>query len=191
MVHAVYRPWGSASVTYWVQHVSLLTTTFVFVMGLLFKVKGVSQSVASYRALTVVMLLLCVAFAVAWLASMVLGTIASLMQQRVAKASAATAAAALGSASSELGDENVAKAAGSPPLLIDNPLFRAVTRAATNTRLHRLSSNSLLLVRPKPPPAMATPVAAPNPTVTVSPLPASPGAQRNARLAKLYSEGRG
>ncbi len=40
VLHAVYKPWGNGSQTYYVQHLSLLVTTFVFVMGLLFKVRS-------------------------------------------------------------------------------------------------------------------------------------------------------
>jgi hypothetical protein len=38
VLHAVYTPWGAHSVTYLVQHLSLLATTYVFVIGLLLKV---------------------------------------------------------------------------------------------------------------------------------------------------------
>ncbi len=48
VLHAVHKPWGVGSASYIVQHVSLFTTTFVFLMGLLFKVKGVSQTSGVY-----------------------------------------------------------------------------------------------------------------------------------------------
>jgi hypothetical protein len=39
VLHAVYyKPWGVGSRTYLVQHGSLLVTTLVFLMGLLFEV---------------------------------------------------------------------------------------------------------------------------------------------------------
>ena len=68
VLHAVYKPWGSGSVMYALQHGSLFVTTFVFLMGLLFKVNGVASSSTSYTALSAVMLALCVCFVVAWLA---------------------------------------------------------------------------------------------------------------------------
>ncbi len=36
--HAQFTPWGAGSQTYYVQHLALFVTSFVFVMGLLFKV---------------------------------------------------------------------------------------------------------------------------------------------------------
>jgi hypothetical protein len=48
VLHAVYKPWGVGSPSYYLQHVSLFTTTFIFIMGLLFKVKGVSQASGVY-----------------------------------------------------------------------------------------------------------------------------------------------
>ena len=39
VIHGVYKPWGSSSVLYGLQHMSLLVTSFVFLMGLLFKVR--------------------------------------------------------------------------------------------------------------------------------------------------------
>ena len=41
VLHAVFKPWGTASITYKLQHLSLFTTTFVFLLGLLFKANGV------------------------------------------------------------------------------------------------------------------------------------------------------
>ena len=37
-MHAVYKPWGAGTVMYLLQHGSLFVTSFVFLMGLLFKV---------------------------------------------------------------------------------------------------------------------------------------------------------
>jgi hypothetical protein len=70
VLHAMYKPWrlsakASENATYMVQHASLFVTSFVFLMGLLFKVEGVSGSSPTYEALSVIMLLLCIAF-VAW-----------------------------------------------------------------------------------------------------------------------------
>jgi hypothetical protein len=70
VLHAMYKPWRMSSKTlenrtYMVQHASLLVTSFVFLMGLLFKVEGVSSKSPTYESLSVVMLLLCITF-VAW-----------------------------------------------------------------------------------------------------------------------------
>jgi hypothetical protein len=40
VLHGLYKPWGAGSETYYVQHFALFVTTFIFVMGLLFKVGG-------------------------------------------------------------------------------------------------------------------------------------------------------
>lgn len=50
VAHAIFKPWGAGTATYRVQHFAEFVTTFIFVMGLLFKVKG---------ALCVVVLLTC------------------------------------------------------------------------------------------------------------------------------------
>jgi hypothetical protein len=71
VLHAIYKPWrlstkSSHNVTYMVQHASLFVTSFVFLMGLLFKMEGVSSNSPVYESLSVVMLLLCIAFVVWW-----------------------------------------------------------------------------------------------------------------------------
>jgi hypothetical protein len=68
VLHGMYKPWGVGSVMYRLQHGSLFVTSFVFLMGLLFKVNGVSSSSPTYSALAGVMLLLCATFVVWWLA---------------------------------------------------------------------------------------------------------------------------
>ena len=75
VLHATYKPWGTASRTYYLQHLSLFTTTFVFVMGLLFKVSSVQQDSMGFRALSAIMLLLVVGFGVAWSAAMTVGVV--------------------------------------------------------------------------------------------------------------------
>ena len=72
VAHAIYKPWGVTSPTYRVQHLSLFVTTFVFTMGLLFKVQGVYLT-GSYLALSVIMLLLCIVFGVLWTHEMTKG----------------------------------------------------------------------------------------------------------------------
>jgi hypothetical protein len=68
VLHAQYKPWGAGSVLYSLQHGALFVTSFVFLMGLLFKVDGVSSSSSTYSTLSRVMVTLCVAFMAAWLA---------------------------------------------------------------------------------------------------------------------------
>ena len=75
VLHALYKPWGTATRTYKLQHLSLFTTTFIFLMGLLFKVNGVSQEGTSFAAMTVIMLTLCIAFAVLWVGAMLSGIV--------------------------------------------------------------------------------------------------------------------
>jgi hypothetical protein len=71
VLHAVYKPWRLSPVptenrTYMVQHASLFVTSFVFLMGLLFKVEGVSSKSRTYESLAAVMLLLCLVFVIWW-----------------------------------------------------------------------------------------------------------------------------
>jgi hypothetical protein len=66
VLHAQYKPWGDGSVLYSLQHGALFVTSFVFLMGLLFKVDGVSSSSGTYTALSGIMVTLCVAFMAAW-----------------------------------------------------------------------------------------------------------------------------
>jgi hypothetical protein len=66
VLHAMYKPWGVGSVLYRLQHGSLFVTSFVFLMGLLFKVQGVRDGGGTYRAMAVVMLMLCISFMAGW-----------------------------------------------------------------------------------------------------------------------------
>ena len=85
VLHALYKPWGQASPTYYIQHMSLFVTTFVFTMGLLFKVGGVDAGVGSYQFLTVIMLLLCIAFAVVWVVAMVRSVFTTVKSRRLSR----------------------------------------------------------------------------------------------------------
>ena len=67
VLHAMYKPWGAGTAMYALQHGSLFVTTFVFLMGLLFKVNGVSSTAPVYSALSAIMLLLCTVFLVCWI----------------------------------------------------------------------------------------------------------------------------
>ncbi len=71
VLHAQYKPWGGGSVLYRLQHGALFVTSFVFLMGLLFKVEGVSSSTVTYGALSGIMVALCAAFIAAWVAVVV------------------------------------------------------------------------------------------------------------------------
>jgi hypothetical protein len=71
VLHAMFKPWGAGSVLYSLQHGALFVTSFVFLMGLLFKVDGVSSSSGTYSALSGIMVTLCAAFMAAWLALIV------------------------------------------------------------------------------------------------------------------------
>ncbi len=68
VLHAMYKPWGQGSAMYALQHGSLFVTSFVFLMGLLFKVNGVTTTSPTYSALSSVMLLACTLFLVTWVA---------------------------------------------------------------------------------------------------------------------------
>jgi hypothetical protein len=68
VLHAQYKPWGAGSVLYSLQHGALFVTSFVFLMGLLFKVDGVSSSSGTYSALSGIMVTLCAVFMAAWVA---------------------------------------------------------------------------------------------------------------------------
>ena len=81
VLHGIYKPWGSVSLSYKVQHLSLFTTTFIFIMGLLFKVNTVAQKSFGFKVLSAVMLLLCVGFVAAWVAAMGRGVVITLKRK--------------------------------------------------------------------------------------------------------------
>jgi hypothetical protein len=76
VLHAQYKPWGAGSALYSLQHGALFVTSFVFLMGLLFKVNGVSSSSGTYTALSGIMVTLCVVFMAAWVAVIVARVVA-------------------------------------------------------------------------------------------------------------------
>jgi hypothetical protein len=67
VLHGMYKPWGVGTVKYALQHGSLFTTSFVFLMGLLFKVNGVGARTFAYYALQIMMLACTVLFMLSWL----------------------------------------------------------------------------------------------------------------------------
>jgi hypothetical protein len=71
VLHAVYEPWGFGSLTYWLQHLSLTATSFVFLMGLLFKSGTLSRTSPAGLSFAVFMLLLCTVFVFSWVFVMV------------------------------------------------------------------------------------------------------------------------
>jgi hypothetical protein len=81
VLHAMYKPWGAGSALYRLQHGSLCVTSFVFLMGLLFKVDGVSSSSGTYSALSNIMVSLCATFMAAWLAVIVVRVVAAMRQR--------------------------------------------------------------------------------------------------------------
>ena len=83
--HVFLQPWGTGSQTYYIQHFSLLTTTFIFVMGLLFKVNGVSQASPAFHGLSVMMVLLCISFGLSWVVCMTAGVAATIRRKRAVK----------------------------------------------------------------------------------------------------------
>ena len=87
VLHAMYKPWGMGSVMYALQHGSLFVTSFVFLMGLLFKVNGVSSTAPVYNVLSYVMLTMCVTFLVVW-GRIIVKTMVSRVRSKRNKASA-------------------------------------------------------------------------------------------------------
>ncbi len=49
VLHAVYKPWGVGTAMYALQHGSLGVTSFVFLMGLLFKVALWRRAASCFR----------------------------------------------------------------------------------------------------------------------------------------------
>jgi hypothetical protein len=84
VLHAMYKPWGGGSVLYSLQHGALFVTSFVFLMGLLFKVDGVSSSSGTYTALSGIMVSLCVVFMAAWVGVIVWRVVAVQRSRRSA-----------------------------------------------------------------------------------------------------------
>jgi hypothetical protein len=70
-LHALYAPWTYGSSTYLLQHLSLLATSFVFLMGLLFKSDRFSPTSVTGTVLSVAMLVFVAAFVIAWLATVI------------------------------------------------------------------------------------------------------------------------
>ena len=170
VLHGVYEPWGVGTQTYYVQHLSLFVTTFVFTMGLLFKVQGVSQASGVYAGLAALMLLLCLSFGVVWLGCMVTGVVKSLQRRRMAKrlvrrplarsssdggsdagddADAADAAikprgASLSAASAAMG--------GTPMQFTENPVLRARRLLGPGASSRLLATTPPTHAPPPPPP---------------------------------------
>ena len=82
VLHGVFKPWGGGSLLYGLQHGSLFVTSFVFLMGLLFKVDGVVAGSAVYDGLAVVMLVLCCGYVAVWCGCMVAAMVRSVVVRR-------------------------------------------------------------------------------------------------------------
>jgi hypothetical protein len=85
VLHAMYKPWGVGTVLYGLQHGALFVTSFVFLMGLLFKVQGVSSYSGTFDTLSSIMLLLCAAFLIAWLTAVFHGIFVTWRRRRAAR----------------------------------------------------------------------------------------------------------
>ena len=72
VLHSVFKPWGKGSVLYILQHGSLFVTTFVFLMGLLFKADSVTKYSKLASSLAGLMVFLCVAFMIGWVVAVIL-----------------------------------------------------------------------------------------------------------------------
>jgi hypothetical protein len=84
VLHAVFKPWGVGSVKYRLQHGSLFVTSYVFLMGLLFKVDGVSTVSPAYKLLSYSMLLGSSLFMVAWGLCVILALVRTLSKRHPA-----------------------------------------------------------------------------------------------------------
>jgi hypothetical protein len=118
VLHAAFEPWGVWSQTYTLQHLSLLSTTFVFVMGLLFKSGSLSNTSVSGSVLSAVMLAMCSVFVVAWVWVMIRDTVIRYISGRRAAAIAKSRAAL---------SETV--------MALSNPMQGALGRSGSNSRL--------------------------------------------------------
>ena len=67
---------------YSLQHGSLFVTSFVFLMGLLFKVDGVSASSPTYYGLSIVMVAMCGVFLLSWLCLVFAGMVRLILRRR-------------------------------------------------------------------------------------------------------------
>ena len=91
VLHALYKPWrntrggdlGRWSYAHTLQHGSLFVTSFVFLMGLLFKVEGVADGGGTYDGLAWIMLLLCCGFIVFAAGVLVVATVGKVRASRV------------------------------------------------------------------------------------------------------------
>jgi hypothetical protein len=113
VLHAVYKPWGVGSVLYNLQHGSLFVTSYVFLMGLLFKVQGVNSASRSYALMAATMLVLCIGFMVAWFAVVLVRITRAVRAHQQAQAEKEAGVAAV--------------AAGGTPAKAASPRSRAVS----------------------------------------------------------------
>jgi hypothetical protein len=159
VLHAMYKPWGAGSVLYGLQHGALFVTSFVFLMGLLFKVDGVSSASSTYTSLSGIMVTLCVVFMACWVAVIAAGVV-TMWRRRQACADTPTATAVVDVSGSVGGGGGggggaLAVAAGGRFAVV-NPLRRpnkfrdSATVVMAVTRRHDSSSGSRPVLKPEP-----------------------------------------
>ena len=85
-LHSLYEPWGYGSLTYVLQHLSLTATSFVFLMGLLFKSGRVSMTSLAGFLLSGIMLALVAVFVLCWIWVMVRAVVIGYRAERRLKA---------------------------------------------------------------------------------------------------------
>jgi hypothetical protein len=165
VLHAMYKPWGAGSVLYSLQHGALFVTSFVFLMGLLFKVDGVSSSSGTYSALSGIMVMLCTAFMAAWVVVIVRGVTAMWRASRSGRSGRPNALSSgperVGAGDALVADSGsrdvAADAVGAlssgalSRFMVSNPLqhsLRGMTRAGAPTAQAR-SSSAIPVSRPQ------------------------------------------
>jgi hypothetical protein len=129
VLHAQYKPWGAGSALYSLQHGALFVTSFVFLMGLLFKVDGVSSSSGTYTALSGIMVTLCTAFMAAWVGVIVARVVAmwrasrKVRQSRTRGGRASVSGAPASSSSAGVAvSRGVPSASSTDGFIVTNPL---------------------------------------------------------------------
>jgi hypothetical protein len=93
-LHSLYEPWGYGSQTYILQHLSLAATSFMFLMGLLFKSGRVDSTSIIGLLLSCVMLALAAIFMICWIWVMLRAVMIGYRAERRMKAMASAKSAA-------------------------------------------------------------------------------------------------
>jgi hypothetical protein len=159
VLHAQFKPWGAGTAMYRLQHGSLFVTSFVFLMGLLFKVHGVSSSSPTYRGLSGVMVTLCMLFIAAWCTAIALAVRRNWRARRVAASKGGDVGGAAGG--SGAGEGARGRVAAADVFQGTNPLLLAKQRSGvmsnkTGTERGLTSKLSSRPMRPRAAPGMAS-----------------------------------